>query len=447
MSTHYEHIGKAPVQYVDVNGEIKKTHLVAINDVHISNSFDIPFVRGAVGLFNAIISRFMYFATYDANNRERQYQKAQEYVYFPAWQIVPMINRCESQVYNIEASLERILNIRIKRANEQHGANTFRLSDRAIELLHIFTPGKLDEFIKKYQISEYDQYTLRQIYNYRVVRPSDKNMDRQEREEFHRFIKSRRHRNFLHFCAQNNKTPQARVLEIEAHIDLLSPKQLEQLQRIKTFLKEGITKLANYFHWKLIDIQQFVSMMLLKRKNKRSESNRDSEQTHSPVINRNKTEGEQRITEEIAAVHLKDPEEPSIQDIAHVGTFWNIMAHGNPFMETMDALTKKRMESIYNLVKSKGKNDVLKAIENTGNLYNSYKTTMRFEQFMKDQRFNKILEHDHFDTRLPAINEMYIKNKAIKFWTNYTPVSYDNVPEFNSKDDAKSWFKSHLNQM
>lgn len=453
MSTYYVPIEKAPLIYIDDNGEFKKLTVKPIKGVNIPNSFDIPYVRGAVGLFNAIISRMMYFATYDGSHRERQFQKAQEYIYLPAYQISGMINRCESQSYNIIRSLERILGIHVRRAHEQHGANMFRLSQRVYEFLHIFTPGKLNEFIDKYNIHPEDQYALRQLYNYRVVRPTDANMDRVEREEFHSFIKSRRHRNFLHYCSQNNVTPQSRVAEIELHIDLLSPIQLEQLQQIKSFLAEGITKLANYFHWKLIDLQQFVTMMLEKAKTKASKSNRETNTQPSLGSNRNKTEGEQQKTEEVAAVHLKDPENPSIQEVVHVATYWNIMASGRD-MEFMTTLTNKNIQSIQTLVKSHGKDTVLTAIENTSHLYqsdNRYPVIL-FKDFIKDStnpesRFNKVLRHTHIDTRFSQREMMIMKEKTYKFKLNDSPVSYDNIPGFTSMEEAKSWFKSHSNQM
>lgn len=449
MSTFYEPIRKAPLKYVADTGEFKKINVVAIKGVSIPNSFDIPYVRGAVGLFNAIISRMMYFSEYASNKKKRQYPKAQELVYFPAHQIATTINRCESQSYNIIRSLERILDIHVRRAHEKAGANTFRLSQRCYEFLYIFTPEKLNDFIEKYNIASEDQYALKQLYNYRVVRPSDANMDREEREEFHTFIKSRRHRNFLNYCATNNMSIDTRVHQIELHIDLLSDKQREQLQRIKSFLKEGITKLANYFHWKLQDLQQFITLMLKKDQIIKSEANREDTSAHSQSIERNHTEGEQRKTSEVGSQHLKDPEDVTFQDITRVATYWNIMARGRD-MEFMNTLSDKKIESIYRLVKSHGKEKVLDAIRNTGNLM--LHNTLMFDSFKKnsidvDSRFNKILRQVNQDTRYTEREKMIIKDKQYKFYLNHHDVAHDNVPTFNSKAEAKSWFKANTNQM
>ena len=304
MSTYFKPVKKSTLKYITSDGEYMKVNVQAIKGVNIPNSFKIPYVRGTVGLFNAIISRMMYFTEFDSNNNKRTYPKAQEKIYFPAWQIAPMINRCESQSYNIIRSLERILDIHVSRAHEKHGANTFRLSQRVYEFLHIYTPGKLNEFIEKYQITSEDQYALKQLYNYRVVRPTDANLNANERQEFNSFIKSRRHRNFLHYCAQNNVTNESRVLEIELHLDLLSPKQKEQLARIKKYIAEGITKLGNYFHWKLVDLQQYISLMLKKDKIVSPDSNQETlHPTHRLMIEIRPRENSRKLKK--SQLHIK----------------------------------------------------------------------------------------------------------------------------------------------
>ena len=120
-------VKKATLKYITNDGTFKKIKLQAINGVNISNSFNIPYVRGAVGLFNSIISRFMYFCDVDKHKR------AQEYIYMSGANGSELINRCESQVFNIIRSFERIFDMRVKRAHETHGANTFTLSERTIE--------------------------------------------------------------------------------------------------------------------------------------------------------------------------------------------------------------------------------------------------------------------------------------------------------------------------
>ena len=292
-----------------------------------------------------------------------------------------------------------------------------------------------------------------QLYNYRVIRPTDANLNASERAEFNTFIKGRRHRNFLHFCSQNNVTPQARILEIELHLDLLSDKQREQLARIKKYLAEGITKLVNYFHWKLVDLQQFISLMLKKDKIISTDSKQESSNQPLLVNDRNKTEGEQRKTEEVSHAHKKDPEDISFQDITRIATFWNIMAKGRE-MDQIHSLTNNKMESIYNLVKSHGKDNVLTAIENTGNLYKEDHmiSVITFKDFLfnselPNSRFNKVLKRINMDTRFTHDQQRARGDKKYKFYTTYSVVAHDNVPQFNSKAEAKSWFKSKLNQM
>lgn len=439
MSTVYIPVDKATLKYVTHEGTYSKTKLIAINKVNISNSFNIPYVRGAVGLFNLIISRFMYYGD--------KYKKAQEYIYMSGAEGSAVINRCESQYWNIIRSFERIFDIKIKRAHESHGANTFRLSEQTIEFLKIFNESDLQEYINKYKIDNEDQYALRQIYNYRVVRPTDGNLSKEQKHDFYNsFMKNRKHRNFLHFCAQNNITPESRVIEIEAHKSFLSEKQREQLSNIKALLKATPGKLKHYFHWLLIKIQQFVSF----KKNIEETTNKKSDQENtskpSQTVNRNKTEGEQRTTDEVAQAHKKDPEEVTYKDIVEVAVLWNIMATGRE-MDPIVNLTKNKIESIYRLVKSHGKNEVIYTVRNTGKLYKADNmiNLIQFKDFIynsteENSRFNKVSKQDKADTRLSIAHNVENMDRWFKF-------ASIEVPEFKSAAKAKAWFKSNNNLM
>ena len=451
MAKTYKDIENAvSVQYVTNDGTFKKIKLQAINGVNISNSFNIPYVRGTVGLFNAIISRFMFFGVFDAKGKPRAYPVAQEKIFFPAHQAAPMINRCESQVFNIIRSIERTLDIHVSRAHAKAGANVFRLSERAIEFLYIFKYQDLIKFIEKYDIEESDQYALKQMYNYRVVRPSDGNLNHDQRDEFYSFMKDRRHRDFVHFCSQNNKTPEVRVTEIEAHIDVLSLKQQEQLARIKQILKATPGKLKHYFHWLLIKLQQFITFMADKA-NIINKTNAKPNKTVSQVVNRNKTEGEQRTTEEVASVHKKEPNvhksnNATLQDVVEVAVLWNIMSAGKD-MDQLHTLTDKRIQSITNLVKSHEKGAVLTAIRNTNNMTQGegMQSLVQFKDFLKDStddnsRFNKILNYNTPNSNLSNRDNMNRGNKLFKF-------NSIQVPEFKTSTEAKYWFKDNSNIM
>lgn len=449
MRKGYKNIKSAPFEYVTPDGVIMKQTLVPIQGVKISNSFDISYVRGIVGFFNAMISRFMYFAIYDEKGNERRYPVAQNHIYLPADQLSKMINKCESQCYNIKNQMERLFDLDITRSS----ANRFRLSERVNEFLYIFNEKQLYEFIEKYNITDSaDRYRLRQLYHYRIVRPSDNNMtDPNIRRDFFSFMKERKHKNFNHHVQRNNETNQVRIQKIELHIDLLSDKQKEQLQRIKDRIKESTTKLVYRFYWKLIELQQFITGMLLKDQVMASNSNREEEQPHSQVIDRNKTEGEMQKTHEVAAKHLKDPEEHGYHEIVQIQVCWNIMARGRK-MEFINSLTDKRIKSIETLVKYHGKAKVLDTIQNTGNLM--LNSTLMWESFTKnsndpDSRFNKIHRHVNPHSELTEAEKITRSNKRFKFWTNHSLISHDRIEEldFNSKAKAKSWFKSMLNEM
>ncbi len=175
----------------------------------------------------------------------------------------------------------------------------------------------------------------------------------------------------------------------------------------------------------------------------------ESTTSNSQVNDRNKTEGEQQKTDEVASVCKKNPEGISHQDIVQVAVYWNIMAKDRD-MERIHSLTNKNMESIYNLVKSYEKEIVLEAIQNTGNML--LPNTLTFSSFVNNSedlnsRFIKILKRTTPDTRFTEQEEMSRRDKKYKFYTTHSPVAHDNVPEFNSKSEAKSWFKSNLSNM
>lgn len=439
MSRYFEQIKKAPIQYIDANGEYKKLNIQAIKNVNIPNSFNIPYVRGVVGLFNAMISRFMYFSKYGANNYKRPFPKAQEYIYFPAHQISDMIDRCESQSYNIIRKLEIILDIHVVRAHEKAGANKFRLSERAIEFLNIYTLEKLDAFIIKYAIEPEDQYTLKQLYNYRVVRPTDANMDRETREEYSKFIKNRKHRNFLHFCSRNNESVETRLAQIEMNMDLLSEMQLLQIKRIKKEIKEGATKLANYLHWKLIDIQQFISLMLKRNKNP------ETSEEDSPSLT-NSESNTKETAEHSAATRVaqKKPAELYPGDIMEVVATWNNVVRGHETIPHIQSMDHKTYNAICNQVKSYGKETILSSIRKVTGLdsVSNGKYKMTLNKFMTKKTIDIILTSNvKEDIQSDWLTDYEAKLHERSILAH---MDVETLPDFTSSDDAIKWFNNEL---
>lgn len=442
MSKFYRQVQKAPIKYVDYNGEFKKLKLQAIKDVNIPNSFNIPYVRGVVGLFNAIISRMMYFSEYGANNSKRSFPSAQEYIYFPAHQISEIINRCESQSYNIIRSLERILDIHVNRANEKAGANKFRLSERAIEFLHIFTPEKLEAFMLKFEIEPEDQYALKQLYNYRVVRPTDGNMDREQREEYSKFIKHRKHRNFLHFCARNNESVESRIAQIEINIDLLSNQQKEQLAKIKQSVADGVKKLVNRLHWKLVELQQFITLRLKRNKLNNIESSEEASQSLTNSESNNKETVEHASA--TRAAQRIPADEPSPGDIIEITATWNNVVRGQeniPHIETMD---HKTYNAICNQVKSYGKETIITSIKKVTGLHSVSSGTyqMTLGKFMTKKTLDIILtskikediESEWFDDYLADMDHKEI----------ISSIELNSIPHFTTSEDAITWWNNKL---
>jgi len=441
-TTYFATVKKSTLKYVTDDGEYMKLNVKSIKGVNIPNSFNIPYVRGIVGLFNAIISRMMYFTEYDSSNNKRPYPKPQDKIYFPAWQIAPMINRCESQSYNIIRSLERILDIHVSRAHEKHGANTFRLSQRVYEFLHIYTLGKLNDFIEKYEIASEDQYALRQLYNYRVVRPTDANLKANDMKEFSSFIKSRKHRNFLHFCAQNNVTNQSRVLEIELNLDLLSNKQREQLSRIKKFLADGVTKLGNYFHWKLVDIQQYITLMLKKEEIKASKPIKKNKSLTTSESNVKENTAHASATRVAQRIPVSEPE-PS--DIINIVGSWNNMSRSTELIPHVDVIDKKLYNAISNQVKSYGKETILSSINKVLGLnsVSNESFQMTLSKFMTKKTID-IIESSHIleDFESDWLADYIAEQQGIEIIDR---VDLENIPTFNSIPEAINWWNNSRN--
>ena len=60
-------------------------------------------------------------------------------------------------------------------------------------------------------------------------------------------------------------------------------------------------------------------------------------------------------------------------------------------------------------------------------------------------RFNKVLKRSNPDTRLTDKEIRSTRDKMYCFKLNLSPVFQDKISQFNSKAEAKSWFKEHLN--
>jgi|GEM_PF-2416520 len=436
MANYYKNVDSAPVKYVDDNGEIKKMKLVAIRkNVKIHNSFKKRYNRGIAGTFNYCISLFMHFAIYDKTGQKRPFPKTQEWVYMPAWRIADTVGLKESQPYNIIRKLERILDIHVVRANEKAGANKFRLSERVIEFLSIYTEEKLQDFITKYQIASEDQYALRQLYNYRVVRLSDGNMDREQREDYSKFIKNKKQRNYIHDISRNNESDEARVDMIEMHIQLLSPRQVEQLKKIKKELKDGAKRLLKRFHMKLVELQQFITITL--KRNKHTGNEEPSEKALPSLTNSESNDEETVEHASATKAAQRIPEEPTPGDIMEICATWNNVVRGQEKIPHIAKMDQKTYNAICKQVKSNGKETVISSIKKVTGLTSvsggSFK--MDIHSFMTDKTLKLIptlnikedIESDWLDD--------YISDSDI-----IPHMDLESIPELKSDIDAIKWF-------
>lgn len=440
MANFYKNVDSAPIKYVDSNGEIKKKKVQAIRkDVKIPNSFKKKYNRGIAGAFNYALSTSMFYAIYDKNGQKRPFPMAQDWIYLSGQNISKAVGLKDTQPYNILRSLERILDVHIVRANEKAGANKFRLSERAIEFMNIYTESKLQAFISKYQIDKHDIYALRQLYKYRVIRLSDGNMDREEKQEYSTFIKSKDHRNYIHDISRNNESDQARVNMIEMHIEFLSERQIEQLNKIKQELKNGVKRLVKRLHMNLVKLQQFITISL-KRKN--SFKDKETPKQDKPSLTNsesNKKETAEHASATRAAQRI--PEEPTPGDIMEVCATWNNVVRGQEKIPHIAKMDQKTYNAICKQVKSYGKETIISSIKKVTGLTSVSGGTFKMDihSFMTTKTLDLI----------PTLN---IKEDIQSDWLDdylaeseiIAHMDLESIPEFTSSEDAMKWFNKEI---
>jgi len=212
------------------------------------------------------------------------------------------------------------------------------------------------------------------------------------------------------------------VDHIEAHIDLLNDKQLVQLNHIKSFLKQGVAKLANYFHWKLIDLQQFITFMLKKAELKASEPKRD---------NQSPTNSESNLKE--------------TADIIDIIASWNNMARGQESIPHVVKIDSKLYNAICKQVKSYGKETILSSINKVTGLYSvsNGNRKMTFSYFMTKKTLDLIptlnivedIQSDWFANHQAEKNGIEIIDR----------MDLDSIPTFDSATAAIKWWNQLQN--
>jgi len=443
MASYYKELERAPIKYIDHNGEIMKKIILPIRKkVTIHNSFKKKYFRGVVGTFNFAISRFMFFGIYDKDGNKRKFPMAQEYIYLPGHHISDAVGLKETQPYNIIRTLERIFDIHVVRANEKAGANKFRLSERVIEFLNIYTLSKLNEFIIKYQIDKKDQYALRQLYKYRVVRLSDDNMTSEEKQDYSKFVKSKSHRDFIHDISRNNESDQSRVEMIELNIELLSDRQIEQLQRIKQEIKNGVKRLVKRFHMKLVELQQFITISLKRNKHKEEEpSSEDSPSLTNSESNMKETAEHASATR---VAQRKPSDEPSPGDIMQIAAAWNNVVRGVEHIPHIKKMDQKTYNAICSQVKSYGKETIISNIKKVTKLervkdrkykYNFGKfMTKKTQEIILSANITEDIDTPWLDDHIAGVMGTEIIDR----------IDVESIPTLDSMAAAISWWNKKL---
>lgn len=444
MPNYYKDVKSGTIKYIDHNGEIQKTKLQAIRkDVNISNSFERRYNRGIAGAFNLFLSTGIYFSKYDKFGQKRPFTMAQNDIYLSGNYIAKSVGlKSGGQPYNIVGSLKRILGLHVVRANERAGANKFIASEQTIEFLSIYTPEKLDAFIKKYQIEKEDQYALKQLYHYRAIRLSDGNMNSEERKDYTKFVKSKKHRNYIHDISRNNESDLSRVKMIELNIELLSDRQREQLQRIKQEIKNGVKRLVKRFHMKLVELQQFITISLKRNKHKEEEPSSDESLSLTNSESNMKETAEHASATRVA--QRKPSDEPSPGDIMQIAAAWNNVVRGVEHIPHIKKMDQKTYNAICSQVKSYGKETIISNIKKVTKLervkdrkykYNFGKfMTKKTQEIILSANITEDIDTPWLDDHIAGVMGTEIIDR----------IDVESIPTFDSMAAAISWWNKKL---
>lgn len=400
-------------------------------NINSRNSYTVGYVHHVSRTFNFLLGRLVYFS--------QLYNKPVSEVIITGKDLAKNINCHKSHAAYVLNSLKEIFNLEFDRHGNFHGARTIRINKNIIDFLKVYSEEDLQAYIEYYNLHEH-AYTVRRLYERKIWEVPDSQLSRKQQKEKVEFMKDPDIHNYHHETYTKHKGDNVRIKLVETNYNKLSSVEKAQIDRIKTEKRTG--KLSYYLHKVLIKLEQKISFIIdqLKRTSNVQES------TQSQVTNRN-TEGTETTAHKAATrAAVKNPEDPepalvmSYQEIMQFFMLWNSMTHLEK-MDQIKVITPDRIQSINNLVKSYGKENLFKALKRIRNLYHDvdkYQYKMNFNRFIQDETFISVLETTSKDSRLDqhdwetGIANIMLDNDVI-----------NSVPEFESKSAAIAWWNEN----
>jgi hypothetical protein len=281
--------------------------------------------------------------------------------------------------------LKAIFNLEFKRLPEKGGAREITINNRVIEFMKIYDEQQLHLFIEKYELTDSSLLkAIQQLFKYRSWGVSDTSISDYQRETKKTFMK--RYKNFYHRAITSFRSDHIRINKVKENKQLLSEKNLYQLERIQEEKKQG--KLSWYWMLILVNLEQKVTKLL--RKKEKTEGT--SEETTKPQTTSESNERPTTAHTRATAAAVKDPEEDNTP-----GTIFDIMvAFNNMILQQeipeVKVMSKNHINAISHAVKSIGKEKVLSAINKVPQLIydDKYKNKITFERFMTIEQINWI---------------------------------------------------------
>jgi hypothetical protein len=372
---------EAYIGYMPTGSEDNEKCGVKIKVLHTKldpkNFNKLKYVRYIANSFSYMISLQAYWSS--------RYNRPVEKVIISDEQLADNIGCHVNHSSKVLHQLKAIFNLEFNRLHENGGAREITINNRVVEFMKIYDDQQLHCFIEKYEIKDTKLLkALQQLFRYRSWGVKDTLLTDEQVESKRIFMK--RNKNFFHRAITSFRSDHIRIDKVNANKQLLSEKNLYQLERILEEKKQG--KLSWYWMIILINLEQKVTNLLRKTEATEDTSNETNNPQTTSESNERPTTAHTRAT----AAAVKDPEEDitpgKIMDV--MVAFNNMIL--NQEIPEVKVMSKKHINAISHTVKSIGKDKVLSAINKVSQLTHDKKwnTKITFERFMTIEQINLI---------------------------------------------------------
>lgn len=349
------------------------------------NMYNLKYVRYAANAFSYMIGLQMHLS--------KRFSKQVDRVIVADNQLAKYIGCHPKHSSKVIKQIIGIFDLEYRRLPEQGGAREIVINDRVIEFLKIYDAPDLHFFIKKYNIDKQYFKAIQQIFRYRVWGVKDTQLSPELIEKKKAFLKQ--NNNFFHRLTTSNKADSSRIQVVRKHKELLSPLNMEQLERIQEERKTGI--LSHYWMMILIKLEQKITKLLSKKKATSKETKAEEVQTIQPDSESTESSTVQHTRATAAAV--KDPEEDSPAAVLEIMIAFNNMILDQAIPE-VTKMNKNHFNAIRYMLTQIRKETILEAIRKVPQLIHDtrYDYKMTFERLMTVEKVmwinNKITKDD-----------------------------------------------------